>query len=195
MALVALVFLIGGCTGKSQPTRFYMLSSMADDKSSVEGKSATHDLAISIGPVRLADYLNQSRIVTRTGANKMAKADFDQWSGSLQNNVINVLADNIGRLLGTEKIAAHTWRSFITIDYQVAVDIVRLDGQPGDKAVLEAGWIVSKGKDNSVIDIKRSTILEAVDAPGYEGLAAAQSRALGTLSTEIARSIREAASQ
>lgn len=193
LLLVALVFQIGGCTGKSQPTRFYTLTSMADDTSSGEEKSGTRDLSIGIGPVKLADYLTQSRIVTRTGANKIDQADFDQWSGSLQNNVSNVLADNIGRLLGTEKIVVHPWRSFMTIDYQVVVDIVRLDGQPGDEATLEARWIVLAGRDNSIIDIKRSTIIEATDAPGYASLAAAQSRALGRLSKEIALSIHEAA--
>ena len=189
LANVVLALLIGGCMGKSQPTRFYTLTSTVEAQKLVKESSASSNLAIGIGPIKVADYLTQSRIVTRMYDNKIDQAEFDQWSGSLKNNIINVLADNIGSLLNTEKIFVHPWRSFMSIDYQVIIEIIRFDGELGEQATLEARWTVLRDKDKSVIDIKRSSIMETTDTPGYGGLVAAQSRALGKLSREIAQSI------
>lgn len=189
LANVVLALLIGGCMGKSQPTRFYTLTSTVEAQKLVKESSASSNLAIGIGPIKVADYLTQSRIVTRMYDNKIDQAEFDQWSGSLKNNIINVLADNIGSLLNTEKIFVHPWRSFIPIDYQVIIDIIRFDGGPGKQATLEARWVVLKDKDKSIIDNKRSSIQETTDTDGYAGLVAAQSRALEKLGGEISQSI------
>lgn len=186
---VVIAALIGGCMTKSQPTRFYTLTSALEDQELVNESNASGDLAIGVGPIKVADYLTQSRIVTRMYDNKIDQAEFDQWSGSLKNNIINVLADNIGSLLKTDKIFVHPWRSFMSIDYQVVIEILRFDGELGEQATLEARWTVLRDKDKSVIDIKRSSIMETTDSPGYGGLVAAQSRALGMLSREIAQSI------
>ena len=39
---------------------------------------------IGIGPVKLADYLDQSQIVTRKGDNQVIKAEFNRWAGPLK---------------------------------------------------------------------------------------------------------------
>jgi uncharacterized lipoprotein YmbA len=191
MYLVSAV-LIAGCTGKSQPTRFYTLTSTVEGPTLLKNRTPSNSLAIGIGPVKLADYLTQSKIITRVNDNKIDQAEFDQWSGSLKNNITNVLADNIGYLLDTESIFVHPWRSFLPIDYQVTMEIIRFDGGPGQQAFLEARWVVMRKKDKSIIEIKKSSIVETINTPGYAGLAAAQSRALEKLCREIALSINAA---
>jgi hypothetical protein len=188
---VVLAALVSGCMTKSQPTSFYTLTSTLEDQRIKAENSFAGNVAIGIGPITLADYLTQSRIVTRID-NMVGRAEFDQWSGSFKNNIVNVLADNISYLLGTDKVFVYPWRSFIPIDYQIIVEVIRFDGKPGDHAALEARWTVLKGKDKSIIDIKRSSIEETIDTPDYVGLVAAQSRALGKLSGEIAQSINAA---
>lgn len=189
LANVVIAALIGGCMNKSQPTRFYTLTSALENQKLLNESNASSNLAIGVGPIKVADYLTQSRIVTRMYDNKIDQAEFDQWSGSLKNNIINVLADNIGSLLNTDKIFVHPWRSFMSIDYQVVIEILRFDGELGEQAALEARWTVLRDKDKLVIDIKRSSIMETTDTPGYLGLVAAQSRALEKLSREIAQSV------
>ncbi|BHH86099.1 PqiC family protein [Desulforhopalus sp. 52FAK] len=186
---VLLALLISGCMMKSQPTRFYMLSPTVEGPNFLEEGSASNNLSIGIGPIKMADYLSKSRIVTRIDDNMTGQAEFDQWSGSLKNNIINVLADNIGSLLNTEKIFVHPWRSFVPIDYQVIVEITRFDGELGKQVNLEARWNVLKSNEKSFIDNKWSRIQVTTDAPGYTGLVAAESRALGKLSREVAESI------
>ncbi len=193
LANVMLAVLVSGCMTKSQPTSFFTLTATVNDQGSTEKPTAAHDLIVGVGPLSLADYLAQSRIVTRIDDNMVGQAEFNQWSGSFKNNIINVLADNISSLLGTDKVFVHPWRAFIPIDYQIVLEISRFDGTPEEQVTLEARWTVLKGKDKSIIDIKRSEIQETIDAPGYAGLVAAQSRALAILSTEIAQSIHDGA--
>ena len=101
-------------------------------------------------------------LVTRTSDNQAVKAQFDRWVGSFKDNFINVLADNIGFLLGTERIYLYPWRTTVPIDYQVVLDIVRCDGRLGDAAWLEARWSIFKGPEKKLIKINRSSIREPV---------------------------------
>jgi uncharacterized lipoprotein YmbA len=193
LTIIALATLIGGCAVRSQPTNFYTLASTVQRQALTPENPAVRDLAIGIGPITLADYLDQSRIVTRIDDNAVIQAEFNQWSGSLKDNIVNVFADNVSRLTGTEKVFVYPWRSFVEIDYQVVLDIIRFDGTPEDQALVEARWTLLRNRDKAIIDIRRSSVREAIDAPGYGGLVAAQSRALATLSTEIVQSIIETA--
>jgi uncharacterized lipoprotein YmbA len=189
---VIILIALAGCTGKSQPARFYSLSSLSEGQGLHGGTDPVRDVTIGIGPIKLADYLNQSRIVTRTGSNSIDQAEFDQWTGSLKDNLTNVLAENIGYQLKSERISMYPWRSFMAIDYQVTVDIVRFDGQLGKEAVLVARWNVLKGKEKKLSAMKRSYIRVEIGASSYEALVAAQSGALGTLSSEIVQAIQAA---
>ena len=143
---IAAIFL-GGC--RSQSPRFYTLSPIQEDQVISKRKSPAQNAVVGIGPVKLADYLDQSMLVTRTSDNQAVKAEFDRWVGSLKDNFINVLADNIGVLLPTERIYLYPWRVSVPIDYQVVVDIVRCDGRLGDAVWLEARWSILGARKKS----------------------------------------------
>jgi uncharacterized lipoprotein YmbA len=158
-----------------------------------ESKTGSSDIAIVIGPIKTADYLNQPNIVTRESGNKIKMADFDQWAGSFQDNLKNALAENIGFLVGTEKIYEYPVRqSAGPIDYRVAMNVTRFDGKLGEEASLVVRWSLLGGKQKKVLGVKRSSIREPTRGPGYEDLVAAQSRALSALSLEIAKAIKTA---
>ena len=185
---IAAIFL-GGC--RSQTPHFYALSSIQEGQV-ISRKSPAQNAVIGIGPVKLADYLDQSMLVTRTSDNQAVKAEYDRWVGSFKDNFTNVLADNIGFLLSTERIYLYPWRMSMPIDYQVVVDVVRCDGRLGDAAWLEARWSVFGGPEKKLLKINRSSIREPVSGADYAALVAAQSRTLAKLSQEIAEAIQGA---
>jgi uncharacterized lipoprotein YmbA len=192
-AIACIVFIaLAGCTGKSKPSRFYTLSSVSEGQSLQAGAEKANDVAVGLGPVKVADYLDQTRIITRTSTNSIDQAEFDQWTGSFKDNLTNVLADNIGYLLGSDRIAIYPWRSFMPIDFQVTVDIIRCDGQLGKEVILVARWSLIKGKKKELTAMKRSDIRVEIADGSYEALVAAQSRALGKLSSEIVQAIQAA---
>ena len=181
---------LGGC--RSQSPRFYALSPIQEDQVISKRKSSTPNAVIGIGPVRLADYLDQSMLVTRTTDNQAVKAEFDRWVGSLKDNFINVLSDNMSFLLSTERIYVYPWRVSVPIDYQVVLDIVRCDGRLGDAAWLEVRWSIMGGPEKKLLKTSRSSIREPVSGADYAALVAAQSRAVAKLSQEIAAAIQGA---
>ncbi|MCB2168320.1 MAG: PqiC family protein [Deltaproteobacteria bacterium] len=184
--------LCAGCFGKSQPSRFYTLSAMEQAAAGALPVSPARDVAIGIGPIKIADYLDRSEIVTRTGDNRLELAEYDQWAGSFEDNLTQVMADNIGVMVPTERIYLYPWPTSLTLDYQVVLDIVRCDGRLNGEVLLTARWRVLAGAKKKVLAVRRSTITEPVNRPGYEALVAAQSRALATLSREIVLAIRAA---
>lgn len=188
IAAVAFVFL-SGCLGKSQSSRFYTLTPMPEDQAVSKSEVPARNAAVGIGPVKLADYLDQSKLVTRTSDNQMIVAEYDQWAGSLKSNLTNVLADNIGFLLPTDRIYFYPWRTSVPIDYQVVLDVVRCDGRLGKYARLVARWSLLGGPDKKPLAVTRSSIHEPVTGSDYAALVAAQSRALTKLSQEIVAAI------
>jgi uncharacterized lipoprotein YmbA len=151
-----------------------------------------HNAVIGIGPVKMAEYLDESLIVTRTSDNELAKAQFHRWVGSFKDNFINVLADDLGSLLSTDRIYLYPWRLSVPINYQVVVDVIRCDGRLGDAAWLEARWSVIKGPEKKLLKTHRSSIREPVTGADYAALVAAQSRSVAKLSQEIATAIKGA---
>jgi uncharacterized lipoprotein YmbA len=190
--LALVVIFSGGCT-RSQTPRFYTLTSMQPDQVPSERGSPAHSPVIGIGPVTIADYLDQSDLVTRTGDNQLVKAEYDRWAGSFKDDFVNVLAENIGFMVPTERIYLYPWRGSVTIGYQVALEVIRCDGRLGEAAHLVARWRVFEGPEKKLIKMNRSSIREPVTGPGYAALVAAQSRAVARLSQEIAGAIRAVA--
>jgi uncharacterized lipoprotein YmbA len=186
---IAVIFL-GGC--RSQSPRFYALNPIQEDQVISKRKSPVQNAIIGIGPVKLADYLDQSMLVTRTSDNQALKAEFDRWVGSFKDDFINVLADDIGFLLSTERIYLFPWSKSVPIDYQVVLDIVRCDGRLGDAAWLEVRWSIFEGPEKKLLKMNRSSIREPVTGTDYATLVAAQSRALAKLSQEITEVIQRA---
>lgn len=188
--LAAVAILLVGCLSRSQTPRFYNLSAMQKDQVVVKSGSPAKNAVVGIGPIKIADYLDQSRLVTRTGDNQLIQAEYDRWVGSFKDDFANVLADNLGFLLPSERIYLYPWRTTVPIDYQVVVDVVRCDGRLGEAVWLEARWSVFQGADKKLIKTKRSSLREAVGGGDYAALVAAQSRALAALSQEIAQAIQ-----
>ena len=92
----------------------------------------------------------------------------------------------------TERIYLYPWRGSVSIGYQVALEIIRCDGRLGEAAYLVARWRVFGGPEKVLLKMSRSSIREPVTGPDYAALVAAQSRALGKLSQEIAEAIQGA---
>jgi len=190
--LTIIALFVGGCLSRSPSPRFYSLSPIQEDQGISARKGPAPNAVIGIGPIRLADYLDDSKIITRTSDNQLVKAEYDRWAGSFKNNFTNALAENIGALLRTDQIFLYPWRTSVTLDYQVMVDVIRLDGRLGEAAWLVARWSVFEGPEKKLLTMNRSSIREPVSGPDYGALVAAQSQAIAQLSQEIARAIQRA---
>ncbi|MFP5240375.1 MAG: ABC-type transport auxiliary lipoprotein family protein, partial [Acidobacteriota bacterium] len=64
--------------------------------------------------------------------------------------------------------------------------VLRFDGAPGQSAQLRASWSILDSHGELLV-WKSSTLQESVSGPGFDALAAAQSRLVSRLSQEIAQ--------
>jgi uncharacterized protein len=187
--LCALLFVLSGCAATPN-SRFYLLEAMGS--SPARGEMTPLDAAISIGlgPVSLPEYLDRPQIVTRSSQSRVQLAEFDRWAEPLSGNVSRTLAENLSFLLQNDSVVPFPWPGSMDVTYQVVVEVYRFDGILGDKAWLDAQWSIQGKKAKSLFALKRSTFVEPVSGLSFEAMVAAQSRALGNLSREIASTLR-----
>jgi uncharacterized lipoprotein YmbA len=71
------------------------------------------------------------------------------------------------------------------------VHINQLEGGLGGTVKLDANWTISHRKAKEILASKEALIEQAAGVGDYDALVAAQSRAIGILSQEIAKQIRD----
>ena len=123
-----LAMLIGtaGCA-KGVPSDFYVLHAATSD--SLVG--AERGVAVGVGPVEVPAYLNRSQIVTRATDYELYLSESHQWAEPLKENISRVIAINLSNMLESNRVFVIPRRQKVTLDFQVAVDIARFDGQLG----------------------------------------------------------------
>ena len=91
LTLFALLTIHFGCAS-SPPARFYLLSSLDTAPPGMKPAADEPCVSIGIGPVKMPDYLEQTKIVTRGEGNQLTLAEFDRWAELLKDNLVRVLA-------------------------------------------------------------------------------------------------------
>ncbi len=189
--LWAFVVVISGCAS-SQPARFYQLSSLSGQTLATRDGSPQGSMIVTIGPLRIPDYLDRPQIMIRSGQNELRLSEFDRWAGSLDNDVVRVLVENISSLLPPERFFVTRWtpllESQLPASYRVEVLIERFDGSLGGMVFLKAHWVIF-GQDKRLLHKKESNISEQVHGSSYGELVQSMSRALGRLSRDISDGI------
>ena len=180
--------LSGGCVGRSDTARFYVLA--ADPRSTTRGpaEEAGRGPTVGVGPITLPRYLERANIVTRRGT-ELEVADYDRWGEPLRESLPRVIASDLATLLETERIVMFPWPGGRTIDHQVVVDVLRFDGVPGGDVLLEARWRVL-GQEKKELVLRHSTVRETTGQSGYPALVDAMSRSVGVFSREVADAIK-----
>ena len=186
----SLSLLLGWGCASSPPSRFYTLSSLPAPPRDQTGQALRKGLSIALGPVRFPDYLDRPGIMTRSDGNTIKIAEFDLWAGSLRDDFMRVLAENLSILLGTDKIVLYPYFGAISTDFRIMLSIHRFEGTPEGNAALEAAWVIFEGPDKKEGIVQKSQITEPVSGSDYQSLVAAQSRAVERLSREIAKAIQ-----
>jgi uncharacterized protein len=183
--LILFLFSIAGCS-YSQPSRFYRLSpSSAEDIQALNPPA--QNKTISVGPVTIPVVLNRPQIATLSGNNAVIISEYDRWAGSLNDNLVRTLTDNMATLLPSMTVVPYELGRRINSSYQLVVDIQQFDGTLGKSITLKAGWIIIDSDTKKTILVKKTTISKDLKGFDYNDFVAGMSSALGKLSLEIAQ--------
>jgi len=187
---VVLALSLAGC-GSSPPARFYTLSPLVPQGTKQAPQPTSNQVSISIAPVEIPDYLDRPQIVTRDGSNELKLAEYDRWGGSLSENIAAVLAENLGLLIGSDRVYVFPRVRAEKADYSLAMRVLRLDCIPGDQVLLKAQWTLIAGKDGKEVATRVTTYSEKLKDTRYETIAAAVSSTIEQVSREIAKAITD----
>jgi len=189
LILGALTLLAVACLGcrSSPPTQHHVLSPVIATSS--PGMSDTALLCVvGVGPVSLPAYLDRPQMVLRTAPDDIDVREFDQWGEPLRDGITRVVAVNVARLLPESLVVVFPWRSTEKIRYQIVVEVAQMDGPAGGNVTLDARWRVLDASGKQIA--ARAVHLSEPAGGGAATTASAMSRALGTLSRDIADWVR-----
>jgi len=174
-----------GCA-KGPPPDFYILNAVTAE--SIVGEE--RGIAVGVGPISLPAHLNRSQIVTRATDYRLDLSESHQWAEPLKDSVSRVLVIDLSNILQSNRVYVVPRRQKVSLDFQVSIDIERLDGRLGEQAVLVARWTLF-GSDTRTPLLNHMTIVKEITEDGtYNALVAASSRTLEVLSQEIADAIQ-----
>ena len=175
MRWVLLVLVLAACVGTPPRESFFTLNAP-------EPPAAAQDApSLAVGPVSIPEMVDRPQFVVRLGPNQVQIVEQARWAEPLKAGIARVVAANLATTLGARLTPVRNGEA----DYRVALDVQRFES-PADAVLIETLWTVTSkdGKRSG-----RSVVREKIAARDHGALAAAHSRALATMSREIAQAI------
>ncbi|WP_419176572.1 PqiC family protein [Desulfosediminicola sp.] len=191
LACILSVTMLTGCTGKSEPTSFFMLRSIDEISDTIAGEVIVgSDISVMVGPVTISNYLDRSQIIGRQEGVEVLVHDFDHWAEPLDKNVARVLMANLSTLLGTAKV--YDFENSISAHpkFQVQVEIGRFDFSENGTAVFVAYWTIYDA-NGTPLSRNKTVMTEDVTGRGMASRVAAQNRVVTDFSRVVARKLAE----
>jgi uncharacterized protein len=186
----AAIFLtISSLTGCSSPREAYYTLSAAGAMNGAAPAGGESTYSVAVGPITLPEVVDRPQFVLRAGPNEVTFVELHRWAGSLKSEIPRIIADNLAADLYVKRVAAYPQSAGDNADYRVLVDIQRFDSTLGESVTIDALWTVKRASDGA-LRTGRSVARESSSGGTYEAVVAAHSRALTTISREIAEAIR-----
>lgn len=134
LVLLAVLSLLGACSLRPTTT-LYRLDSGDPETPERNG------LAVLLGPVILADYLQKDAVlVQRHEDGRLSTARDARWAGDLKADIDQLLLRQLAWRLDSHRLVPEPGAPGFKPDVQVQLNITRLDSGPKQPAVLEAQW-------------------------------------------------------
>ena len=188
---IALLAAVAASCSTTAPSRFYTLEATAPAGGATSAGGARG--SVMVGPVTIPAAVDRPEFVVQVAANRVEVEEFNRWVAPLSDSIARVVAGNLVVMLGTPDVAIAPLANFNPA-YIVTIDVQRFDSIRGQAAVLEAVSTVRKTAGGDTRS-SRTVARETVQGDSFDALAAAHSRALAKLSSDIATAIRAEAEQ
>ena len=177
IVLLAGVLGLAGCS-VHQPASLYQL-----DSGSPGQPTQSAGMAVVLGPVTLADYLQRETLLQRQPDGSLSAATDGRWAGSLSADIDQLLVRQLAWRLDSQRVVLSPATAGFTPDVQVLLSITRLDSGESQPAILDAQWrlIDRRGqvRDNRMIHLEQP----------HEGSTADQVKAQGQLLQQLSEQL------
>ncbi len=205
-ALSALILmLVTACVGTSPKENFYTLNSQNYELKQVDEKSkelikSLPNVYINIAAVTVIEVIDRPQLVIKVAPNQVQILEQQRWAQPLKNEIGRVVGKNLSTLLNTHHVTNYPNSSMNTnlaanlIAYKVQLNVQQFESSLGSNATVTVNYTVRKLSDNHVYS-DTITNTQQIAGKNYSDLVEAHSKALGTISYEIAKAIINMSSQ
>ena len=178
-----LIFMLAGLLGLAgcsthQPVSLYQL-----DSGSPAQPAQTAGMAVLLGPVVVADYLQRETLLQRQNDGSLQGSTDGRWAGSLSSDIDQLLLRQVAWRLDSQRVVLAPAPSGFSPDGQVLLSITRLDSGDSQPAILDAQWrlIDRRGqvRDNRMVHLEQQ----------HDGSTAAQVKAQGELLQQLSKQL------
>lgn len=181
--------LITACS-TSPPVRYFSLSSTVTDG----GKGAGERVVLGLGPMRMAEYLNRSQIVTRGAGAEVKVDEFNRWAEPLAVAFHRVVSTDVDNMMDGVSVLAFPWESAVRnqVNYRLLGDVIRFDADRSGRVVLETQWgITAADSGKAVVKPRRTRYETQTGSPDDPAaVASAMNAALVKFSRDIVSAIQ-----
>ncbi len=190
-----LAVLCAGChalSPKNDPSRFYTLSSIINEKPGdavlVKGVSAkTIGVVIPVIPA----YLQRPQIVERKAGGEVVIAEYHRWAEPLDEAFLRVLGANLASRLAGTGCRVLIFPKTNSAERHLHITVLAFEPEEGGKVVLSASWTLSSNAKEEKVFHEGKVVLEGVWVPGdYNSLALAMSRLIADFAEQIYSQIK-----
>ena len=171
------VVTLAACGSTGGKERFYTLSA-PEPAAATEGAPS-----VAVVSVTVPELVDRPQIVVRAGPNQVGINEQARWAEPLRGAIARVVTANLAAAMNG-KVAPQRGAD---PDYRVTLDVQRFESTLGDGVLIDAVWSVAPKSGERRTG--RTVAREKARGPDYDGLAAAHSAALATVSREIAAAI------
>lgn len=181
--LLAGVLSLTGCT-RYQQTPLYQL-----DGGTLSVPTGTQGVAVLLGPISVADYLQREVLLQRQLDGSLTSAEGARWAGNLASEIDQQLLRQLASRLNSQNLILAPAAPGFTPQVRLALSITRLDSGPQRPAVLEAQWRLAAA-DGKLLDGRLVRLEEAHSGPVVDQVRA-QSLVVQQLVEQLAQAVEE----
>jgi uncharacterized protein len=182
---VMMLVLLTACSA-SPPVRYFSLSSTVADGRQDPGAN----VVLGLGPMRMAEYLNRSQIVTRGAGAEIIIDEFSRWAEPLALAFHRVVSTDVDNTMDGVTVLAFPWESAVRdqVNYRLLGDVIRFDADRSGRVILETQWgITAVDSDEAIVRPHRTRYEAQTESPDDPAaVASAMNEALAKFSRDIA---------
>ncbi|MEO1193187.1 MAG: PqiC family protein [Pseudomonadota bacterium] len=186
LSALLLILSLAAC-GSTPPTQVFTLSAAEEPDFAAVVDSGP---LIYIDQAAVAEYVDRTQMVTRSGDYGLSLHEFAVWSEPLGRLITRSLVDDLSLRYGADRVRQTPVPLYRYPDWRIELQVQRFDVDESGAAVIDARWTLLQGRDERLTDSQRRVITtQASDALSPESRVVALRAGLAELAAAIATEI------
>ena len=186
--LISLPLILVACF-PGKPTNFYLLKAMKTTHSG-QNEPRFEKSTVLVKPVKFPEYLEKPQMVIRENNYKLQLSEYHRWAEPLKDNFTRIFIENLNTRIAPGNAVVYSELDGIEPNYQLSIEVLRMDVNTNDQAVLRVKWLLLAGKNDKRIKRLNNEYSIPIKNESFESGVEAQSKAIALFADQVAEAIR-----